>query len=353
MKKLKVLVIGCGNMGTSHARAYHTMEEFEIVGLVSRGAESRERLSKELENAPTYDDFDKALLATQPDVVSINSYPDTHAEYAKKSLRSGAHVFVEKPLATTVKESQEIVDLALQLNKKLVIGYILRVHPAWAKFVELAKGLGKPLVMRMNLNQQSSGEQWYTHKQLLNSISPIVDCGVHYLDIMCLMTGSKPISVSAIGTRLSKEINSEMYNYGMLQVRFEDGSIGWYEAGWGPMISETAFFVKDVIGPNGSVSIQDENKGESQNIEEHTQTGGLKLHHSALNNNGEFEKKDELIPIINEPNHDELCKMEQKVLLDAITNDLDLSQHMQDAVNSLKIALAANQAVKTGEMVYL
>ena len=46
-----------------------------------------------------------------------------------------------------------------------------------------------------------------------------------------------------------------MYNYGQLQVAFDDGSVGWYEAGWGPMMSETAFFVKDVIGPKGSVSI--------------------------------------------------------------------------------------------------
>ena len=46
-----------------------------------------------------------------------------------------------------------------------------------------------------------------------------------------------------------------MYNYGQLQVTFEDGSVGWYEAGWGPMMSETAFFVKDVIGPRGCVSL--------------------------------------------------------------------------------------------------
>ena len=66
---------------------------------------------------------------------------------------------------------------------------------------------------------------WYTHKQLMNSMSPIVDCGVHYVDVMCLMTQSVPISVSAIGARLSNEIDTEMYNYGQLQVRFEDGSV--------------------------------------------------------------------------------------------------------------------------------
>jgi len=138
MEKLKVLVVGCGNMGTSHARAYHQMDGFEIVGLVSRKPESRE--------------------------VSINTYPDTHYEYVKTALKNNAHVFVEKPLALTVADAQELVDLAIEKGKKMVVGYILRVHPAWAKFVDIARTLGKPLVMRMNLNQQSSGDNWYTHK---------------------------------------------------------------------------------------------------------------------------------------------------------------------------------------------
>ncbi|MGK0495157.1 MAG: hypothetical protein ACJAU2_001542 [Maribacter sp.] len=47
---------------------------------------------------------------------------------------------------------------------------------------------------------------------------------------MCLITQSVPISVGAIGDRLSDEIDATMYNYGQLQVRFEDGSVGWYEA---------------------------------------------------------------------------------------------------------------------------
>ena len=86
--------------------------------------------------------------------------------------------------------------------------------------------------MRMNLNQQSSGDQWIIHKNLMNSTSPLVDCGVHYVDIMCQMTKSKPVYVNAVGARLTDEIDEKMYNYGHLQVVFEDGSIGWYESGW-------------------------------------------------------------------------------------------------------------------------
>ena len=63
-----------------------------------------------------------------------------------------------------------------------------------------------------------------------------------------------------------------MYNYGHLQVLFDDGSVGWYEAGWGPMMSETAFFVKDVISPNGCVSIVMDEGAKSDDIDTHTKT---------------------------------------------------------------------------------
>jgi len=353
MTPLKVLVVGCGNMGKSHARAYHKMNEYNIVGLVSRGADSRESLSLELGGYPCFGSYEDALTITEPDVVSINTYPDTHAAYVKMALEANAHIFVEKPLANTVEEAQELVELAVEKGKKMVIGYILRVHPAWSKFIEVSKTLGKPLVMRMNLNQQSSGSKWETHKQLMNSMSPIVDCGVHYIDVMCLMTEAQPVRVSAIGARLSEEIAEDMYNYGQLQVTFDDGSVGWYEAGWGPMMSETAFFIKDVIGPKGCVSIVDKARGESDDIDGHTKTGGLLVHHSTREENGKFSKKDELITTSDEPSHDELCLLEQQYLFQAIKNDTELSDHMRDAVNSLRVVLAADEAWKTGKTIEL
>ena len=350
---LRVLVVGCGNMGASHARAYHQISDYSIVGLVSRGAASRERLSEELGGYPTFGDYETALKETQPDVVSINTYPETHAAYATAALEAGAHVFVEKPLANTVEECETIVSKAKATNRKLVIGYILRVHPAWTKFIEVAQDLGKPLVMRMNLNQQSSGSMWETHKSLMKSMSPIVDCGVHYVDVMCQMTGSRPLRVSAIGAKLTDEVAPEMYNYGCLQVTFEDGSVGWYEAGWGPMMSETAFFVKDVVGPKGCVSIVNRSKDDSDDVEGHTKTGSLLLHHSARDASGEFAKKDEYIDTSDEPDHDGLCYLEQEYLLKAIREDLDLTSHMEDAINSLRIVLAADESFKTGQTVNL
>ena len=148
--------------------------------------------------------------------MSINTYPETHGAYARAAIEAGCHVFCEKPLAETVEEAQSIVDAARAGNRKLVIGYILRVHPAWVRFIEIARTLGKPLVMRMNLNQQSHGQNWTWHRNLMDSMSPIVDCGVHYVDVMCQMTQARPVRVSAIGARLTDELKPGMYNYGQL-----------------------------------------------------------------------------------------------------------------------------------------
>jgi predicted dehydrogenase len=351
----RVLVVGLGHMGLSHASAYTRIPGFSIAGLCSRGARSL-ALPPDLRAAPRFASFDEALTATRPDVVSINTWPDTHAAFAIRAMESGAHVFLEKPIAETVADAERVVDMAVRTRRKLVIGYILRHHPSWMRFIEIARTLGTPLVFRMNLNQQSSGAQWQTHQRLLQSLSPIVDCGVHYVDVWCQITPAKPLTVHAVGARLTDDLRPGMYNYGHLHVTFDDRSVGWYEAGWGPMMSETAFFVKDVIGPRGSVSIvlaENVESVRSDDINAHTQTNQLLLHHAELAADGSFARADERLSTADEPSHDDLCEREQRFLAHAIDDDLDLTAHMHDAVRSLRIVLGADESVRTGRVVTL
>ena len=351
---MKILVVGCGNMGASHAKAYHAHQGFEICGLVSTG-ESKHKLNEALGGGfALFSDYEEALNKTQPDAVCISTYPDTHENYAIAALEKGCHVFMEKPIADSVIGAERVVDAAQKANKKVVVGYILRHHPSWQKFIELSHQLGKPLVMRMNLNQQSHGFMWDVHRNLMKSLSPIVDCGVHYIDVMCQMTRSKPLQVTAIGARLTQDIPADNYNYGQLQIRFEDGSVGWYEAGWGPMMSETAFFVKDVIGPKGCVSIVAKDAGSagnSDNVDAHTKTESLRFHHADIDTKNNFLKADEWINLTDEPNHQALCDREQDFFYRAITENMNLDDHLADAVNSLKIAFACDESVRTGQVV--
>jgi predicted dehydrogenase len=355
-KPLRILVVGCGNMGASHALAFKMMGDVSICGIVSTG-KSKEVLNEKLGGGyPLFSDYARALVDTKPDAVCISTYPDTHESFAIRALESGCHVFIEKPLADTVEGAERVAAAAARSGKKLVVGYILRHHPSWIRFIEIAQALGKPLVMRMNLNQQSHGYMWDVHRNLMKSLSPIVDCGVHYIDVMCQMVRSKPVQVSAIGARLTDDIPEGNYNYGQLQIRFADGSVGWYEAGWGPMMSETAFFVKDVIGPKGCVSIVAKDAGsagKSDSVSSHTKTESLRWHHAAIDASNAFTRPDEWIDLADEPDHQELCNREQAFFLKAIRENIDLTDHVEDAVNSLRIAFACDESVRTGNVVKL
>ena len=330
---IRAVVIGMGNMGRSHALALHNLEGVEIVALANRSPCPLPDALRGYRLCSANDALDLS-----PDLVVIATYSDSHATLAIRAMEAGAHVFVEKPLATTVADARAVVETAQRLNRKLVVGYILRHHPSWQRLIAEARGLGGPYVFRMNLNQQSTGREWETHKALMQSTSPLVDCGVHYVDVMCQITDARPVQVQGIGLRLSQDIPEQMYNYGQLQVRFEDGSVGWYEAGWGPMMSETAYFVKDVISPNGAVSIVDADSGDSAEIDAHTKVGALLIHRP---------DGDQHVTLDDEPGHQSLCDAEQAYVVRAIVEDLDLTRHMEDAVRSLAICLAADESIRT------
>jgi hypothetical protein len=178
---------------------------------------------------------------------------------------------------------------------------------------------------------------------------------------ICQISQAKPVRVHGIGAKLSDE--TKLQNYGALQVVFDDGSVGWYEAGWGPMMSEIAYFVKDVVGPKGAVSIVVPQEGQedakpdqissSADIDKHTATNALKIHYADIDSNNNFTKRDQWINMKDEPSHQELCDREQAFFLKAIREDLDLTQQMDEVLNSLRIVLAADESIRTQQAVHL
>ena len=122
------------------------------------------------------------------------------------------------------------------------------------------------------------------------------------------------------------------------------------------MMSETAFFVKDVIGPKGCVSIvakQASSAGQSDAISAHTKTESIRVHHADIDASNEFTRPDTWIDLTDEPDHQELCNREQAFFIEAVRSDADLTDHVEDAVNSLRIAFACDESVRTGGMIRL
>ena len=154
---------------------------------------------------------------------------------------------------------------------------------------------------------------------------------------------------------------ADKQNYGHLHVTFDDGSVGWYEAGWGPMMSETAFFVKDVVGPKGSVSLVPNDEARtgaydlsgSADIDKHTKTDAIRVHYADVGADKNFTRKDDILSMTDEPGHQELCDREQAFFLKAINENIDLSESMDAAVNSLRIVLAAEQSIAEERVIRL
>src|SRR5438874_12027625 len=105
----RVLAVGLGNMGMSHALAYSRIPDVEVVGVCRRHID-KVKLPEALAKAKPFSSYDQALKEQAPDIVSISTLPDSHADYAIKAMEAGAHIFVEKPLAETVDSAQRVVD---------------------------------------------------------------------------------------------------------------------------------------------------------------------------------------------------------------------------------------------------
>ena len=174
---------------------------------------------------------------------------------------------------------------------------------------------------------------------------------------MCQLTGARPVRVHGIGARLSAETGVQ--NYGHLHVVFEDGSVGWYEAGWGPMMSEVAYFVKDVWGPKGSISIVVKQDGSDRG---QRRQGQRQRRHRPAHQDQRAQapprrprRRRQLragptsgSTCPTSPTTRHLCEREQAWFLRTIREDIDLTRSMADAVTSLRIVLAAQQSIDEG-----
>ncbi len=139
-KNLKVLVAGVGGMGASHTKGYVNTPGFEVVGLVvQKNVERAKRLAAALSiDVPISTDYYKAFAETKPDVVSINTLVDTHAAYSIHAMKAGCHVFMEKPIAKTVREAEQVVKVA----RADAAQARHRLHPARAPGLEAVHRAG-------------------------------------------------------------------------------------------------------------------------------------------------------------------------------------------------------------------
>lgn len=251
MKKYGILLIGCGYIGCEHLKDIYYRPEFEIVAVVDK-SEERAALAAKKYNALSYGkDYKPFLSDKRIQIVIIATYPDTHLKIAKECLLYGKHVLCEKPIARTFEESLKFYNMALKSKCKVQVAYILRHNKSYHKIKKLidSKIIGELKVIRMVQNQHIS--DWSRYCSLLENCMPIVDCGVHYIDIVRWFTGSEITKVSGFGTKIDED--SPKYNYTIMNFETENGCQGFYESCWSRNIG--AQNVKEFIGTEGRITL--------------------------------------------------------------------------------------------------
>ncbi len=253
-KQYGVALIGCGCMGEAHLADIYCKDNVRLVSVCDLQEKRALAMKKKYGALRAETDYKLTVAADDVDIIIIATYPSTHLIILEECLHHGKHVLCEKPIADTWKNGERMLELVAQNpGCKVLVGYILRHNQTYQKAAEMIRGgaIGSPICMRMNQNHHTM--DWNKYLRLIEETSPIVDCGVHYLDVMRWVTGAEITEINGIGIRTEATVPEGKYNYGLLTAKLSDGSVGYYEAGWGNTFASSN--TKEFIGPKGRISI--------------------------------------------------------------------------------------------------
>jgi UDP-N-acetylglucosamine 3-dehydrogenase len=219
---LKVAVIGVGAMGRNHARAYTEMPNVELVGVVDADAATAAAVARRYATR-AYTDPAALLTEARPDAVTVAVPTSDHLPVALEVIRRGVHLLLEKPIASTVEEGEQIIAAAEQADVKLAIGHIERFNPAVLALKEhLAAGeLGR--VFQIEAHRQGP------FPARIRDVGVVIDLAVHDLDVMRYVTGAEIVRVYA---ETEQRIHTSREDLLSGLVRLSDGTVGTLAINW-------------------------------------------------------------------------------------------------------------------------
>lgn len=253
MSKVKYAVIGLGWFGEKHCEALAGLPNVELYALCTRTESRLRALAEEFNVKHIYTDYNELLANPEVEAVSITTMWDQHAEPALAALKAGKHVFLEKPMASTVAECQAIVDAANATDKAFMVGHICRFNPRYAAAkAEIAAGrIGKIVSVYARRSIPAT-----VGAQVLPKIGPIIGDGVHDTDLLLWYTGAN------VETAYAQTINVRGFKYpdiGWTMYRLDSGATAVLENVWF-LPEKTAFQIDErmeIIGTEGSIHIHE------------------------------------------------------------------------------------------------
>ena len=207
MNKIRTAVVGAGKMGAIHAKVYNQLDNSQLVAIADNDTERAEKLAKEY-GAKAVTDCSE--LIGNVDAVTISAPTVCHCDLAKLFIENGIAVMIEKPLAASVEQGRQIVDLAKQHNVVVAVGHSERCNPV----VQAMKRLKiEPKYIEANRISPYSFRS--------TDIGVVLDVMIHDIDIILSLAESKIKKIDAVGVNVIGE-NEDICN---ARIVFENGCI--------------------------------------------------------------------------------------------------------------------------------
>lgn len=240
----RVAVIGVGSMGRNHARVYNELPDAELVA-VADSCEDISAAVAEKFGAKAYANYVDLLEKEKPEAVSIAVPTALHKEVALACLRAGAHVLIEKPIASSLEDGEAIIQAAHHQSRCLMVGHIVRFNPAIQ-------------VLKKKLQAGDLGRifQIFCRRAgpfpaRIRDVGVVVDLAPHDVDIMRFLTGMDAERVYAETARRIHTDHEDLL-FGIL--RFPDGITGALEINW---LTPTKVREVIVLGERGLFRVDD------------------------------------------------------------------------------------------------
>ncbi|MBL6950511.1 MAG: Gfo/Idh/MocA family oxidoreductase, partial [Bacteroidales bacterium] len=182
---LKIGVLGAGHLGKIHIRCIKEIEGFDLVGFFDPNQEIATQIEKEF-NVKKYGSFDELVDAV--DVVDIVTPTVSHFECASKSLKKYKHVFIEKPIVTSLDEARVLIKIAEEANVKVQVGHVERFNPA---FLAAEPFFDKPMFIESHRLAQFNPRG--------TDVPVILDLMIHDIDIILSVVRTNILKISASG----------------------------------------------------------------------------------------------------------------------------------------------------------
>ena len=204
---LKIGVFGAGHLGKIHIQQWQQVAEAELIGFYDPSNEQAAAAEAKY-GVKRYTDMDSLIEAA--DAIDIVSPTTTHHDIAKRCLLSGKHVFIEKPLAHTLDEGMELVQLVKEANVKCKIGHVERYNPA---FLAVGEQLIQPMFIEAHRLAQFNPRG--------TDVSVILDLMIHDIDIVLSLVKSPVKRISASGV----SVLSETADIANARIEFDNGCV--------------------------------------------------------------------------------------------------------------------------------